>query len=68
MLFLILSDLVALAVAITQPRPDSQESEHPGSGSECLTPLNGIYVFCQKHHQEIVTCVFEKKRLEFFVL
>ena len=63
MLFLILSGLVALAVAITQPRADSQESEHPCS--ECLTPLNGIYVLCQKHHQEIVTCVFEKKRLEF---
>ena len=63
MLFLILSGLVALAVAITQPRADSQESEHPCS--EFPTPLNGIYVLCQKHHQDIVTCVFEKKRLEF---
>ena len=32
--------------------------------SECLTPLNGIYVLCQRQAHDVVAFVFEKKRVK----
>ena len=76
-LFLIPSGLVALAVAITQPRADSQESRPSatmvlhrrlrGVSIPVLSALlNGMEsVVYQRHDHEVVAFVFEKKRLKF---
>ena len=81
MLFLILSGLVALAVAISQPRADSQESRFLATKVVDLF-LRGLstpvlrallhsmenLVLRQRHDHDVVALVFEKKRLFFVVV